>query len=223
MIMVLKKRLFPAFLFLVFLGMNSCKKNSVAIHNVVTYDTVRIGNQTWMKYNLNVTTYRNGDAIPDVLEPELWQILTTGAYCDYNNIADTGKIYGHLYNWYAVNDSRNLAPEGWHVASDSEWTVLTSYPGVNLKERGTQHWYPPNTGANDNNGFTALPGGSRNFDGPFPVDSLTGIGYDGSWWTSTSVDSANAYYRGMRYNVTDAFRGTANKNYAFSVRCVKDK
>ena len=130
------------------------------------YNTVTIGTQVWMVENLKTTKYRNGDAIPNVTGNASWVALSTGAYCWYNNDAATYKAtYGALYNWYAVGDSRNIAPSGWHVATDSEWTTLSTFlggesiAGDKLKEIGTSHWLSPNTGATNSNGFTAFPGG----------------------------------------------------------------
>jgi uncharacterized protein (TIGR02145 family) len=129
------------------------------------YHTVTIGTQVWMVENLKTTKYRNGDPIPNVTG-NAWAALTTGAYCWYNNDAATYKAtYGALYNWYAVADSRNIAPTGWHVPTDAEWTTLTTFlggesvAGGKLKETGTNHWTSPNTGATNETGFTALPGG----------------------------------------------------------------
>src|SRR6478736_2666159 len=112
----------------------SCKKESNSIQSPVSTDVsssetdkipqVTIGTQIWMTKNLNVRNYRNGDPIPRVDGPSQWSNLTTGAFCWYNNDTDTGYIYGRLYNWYAVIDPRGLAPVGWHIPSDSEWTTL---------------------------------------------------------------------------------------------------
>ena len=186
------------------------------------YHTVTIGNQTWMAENLMTTKYRNGDAIATVAGS--WATLVTGAYSWYNNDPANKTIYGGFYNWYAVSDSRNIAPAGWHVPTDAEWTTLTTYlggesvAGGKLKETGTSHWFSPNTGATNSAGFTALPGGLRDyFDGTF-----NNVGYLGNWWSSTTYDAANAWYRNLHYYIANAGRYTYDRHNGFSVRCVRD-
>src|SRR5436190_23369500 len=137
------------------------------------YESVTICDQVWMIKNLDVSTYRNGDPIPEVTDPSQWAGLTTGAWCYYENNSANGTIYGKLYNWYAVNDPRGLAPLGWHVPSDEELTTLTSclggvfVAGGTMKETGTTHWLAPNTEATNSSGWTGLPGGYRNEFGSF--------------------------------------------------------
>src|ERR1035437_4904310 len=132
----------------------------------VSIPSVTICTQSWMLKNLDVSTYRNGDLIPEVTDGSAWSALTAGAWCWYNNDSATNaSTYGKLYNWYAVNDPRGLAPTGWHVPSDAEWTTLSTCLGGNavaggaMKETGTTHWTSPNTGATNSSGFTGLPGG----------------------------------------------------------------
>ena len=150
------------------------------------YYAVIIGSQCWMAENLKTTKYRNGDAIPNVTDNTTWSALITGALCNYNNDANNMTTYGRLYNWYAVSDSRNIAPVGWHVPTDVELTTLTDYlgglsiAGNKLKEPGTTHWASPNTGAVNETGFTALPGGYRVSSGSF-----SNLGNNGYWWSST--------------------------------------
>lgn len=113
---------------------NSCTKEDKKVETVTDFDgniyhVVTIGTQDWLIENLKVTHYRTGDAIPNVTGNTQWGNLTTGAYCDYDNSVGNGTTYGRLYNWFAVNDSRKIAPTGWHVSSDAEWTVLTTYLG----------------------------------------------------------------------------------------------
>src|SRR5205085_6409714 len=134
---------------------------------------------------LSVSTYLNGDTIPSITDPTIWASLTTGAYCYYNNDSTTyAATYGKLYNWYAVNDPRGLAPLGWHIPSDAEWTTLenclggSSVAGGAMKETGITYWLSPNTSATNSSGFTGLPGGYRNpSDGSFYLISSNGI-----WW-----------------------------------------
>jgi uncharacterized protein (TIGR02145 family) len=186
------------------------------------YNTVTIGTQVWMKENLKVTKYRNGDSIPNVTWGQ-WQALTTGAWCYYNNDISNNATYGKLYNWYTVTDSRNICPAGWHIPTDAEWTILTDYlggesvAGGKMKEAGTTHWLSPNTAADNSSGFTGLPGGFR-------IDYTTFMNNGGSgyWWSSTETSTINVWYRSL-----DRYNGATNKSYyykyfGFSVRCVKD-
>lgn len=187
------------------------------------YTTVTIGTQVWMVENLKTTKYRNGTAIPNVIDSALWGNDTTGAYCNYNNDANNSTTYGRLYNWFAVNNSNNLAPAGWHVPSDAEWDTLTTYlggadsAGGKLKEAGLTHWQNPNTDATNETGFTALPGGYRGFNGAF-----IGVGSIGYWWSSTEYGATSAWYRSMYFYFADVSRSYYNKEYGFSVRCVRD-
>jgi uncharacterized protein (TIGR02145 family) len=129
---------------------------------------------------------------------------------------------GRLYNWFAVTDNRNIAPVGWHVATDAEWDTLTTYLGGNaggkMKENGTSHWNSPNTGATNSSGLTALPGGRREYtDGSFINN-----GYNGFWWTSSAYNPDYSWYRFLNYNDAEVIRANFHKQYGFSVRCVKD-
>jgi len=198
------------------------------------YQTVTIGTQLWMAENLKVIHYRNGDAIPNVTDATEWEILSTGAYCNYNNNSSNADTYGQLYNWYAVNDSRNIAPEGWHVPSDAEWKELEMYLGMSqseadaeglrgtdeggkLKETGTTHWISPNTGATNESGFSALPGGYRNHDGYFSI-----VGSYAYFWSSTEYLSYFAWSRLLYYYYSVVNRISNDKECGFSVRCLRD-
>jgi uncharacterized protein (TIGR02145 family) len=186
---------------------------------------VTIGTQTWTACNLNVPTYRDGTVIPKVTDPAIWSGLTTGAWCYYSGSTTTGNTYGMLYNWYAVNNTANggLAPLGYHIPTDAEWTTLTTFLGGEsvsggiLKETGTILWNTPNTGAVNTYGFTALPGGNRSISGVF-----TDIRNGGYWWTSSEFDSLNAL--GVRLNYDDVSLNQYDypKCIGFSVRCVMD-
>ncbi|MDD4990728.1 MAG: fibrobacter succinogenes major paralogous domain-containing protein [Paludibacter sp.] len=190
------------------------------------YHTVKIGTQVWMVENLKTTHYRDGSSIANVTDNTAWASLSTGAWCDYSNSAANGTKYGHLYNGYAVIDVRNIAPVGWHVPTDAEWTTLTTYlggeavAGGKLKETGTLNWISPNTGATNEAGFSALPGGGRSSDGPF--DYFGGLG--GYWWSSTQVGKNCAWYRGMGYIESRIYRANYGFGFGngFSVRCVRD-
>lgn len=190
----------------------------------VVNNEVQIGTQIWMTKNLNVSRYRNGAIIPQVTDPTEWANLTTGAWCyDYNDTS-IGGVYGKLYNWYAVNDPRGLAPNGWHIPSDDEWATLTTYlgglsvAGGELKESGISHWRSPNAGATNNSGFTAIPGGYRDGDGTFHL-----AGANGYWWTSSESSATNGINRRILYDSGFAYRSILyGKGNAFSIRCVKD-
>jgi uncharacterized protein (TIGR02145 family) len=188
------------------------------------YNTVIIGDQVWMVENLKTTTYRNGDPIPNVTINSQWDTLTTGAFCYYNNEINNAHTYGNLYNWHAVDDSRNIAPDGWHVATDSEWFALVTYwadltnaPYVAkiLKEEGRDHWEKCQNPGSNESGFTALPGGCLGQNG---FGSLT---YKGFWWASTEYYPHYPYYWSMRCSWT-VDRNNDEKTTGFSVRCVKD-
>ena len=201
---------------------NSGVWSSVAVPT--HYPSVTICSQKWMDKNLDVTTYRNGDTIAYVTNSTAWAALTTGAWCYYNNDPSTNATYGKLYNWYAVNDSRGLAPAGWHVPSDAEWTTIetclggSSVAGGAMKVTGTTTWTSPNTGATNSSGFAGLPGGYRYYyDGSF-----NDVGYYGYWWSSTEYNTTNAWYRYLYYNNGSIFRNLTDKRNGFSVRCLRD-
>jgi uncharacterized protein (TIGR02145 family) len=184
------------------------------------YKTVTIGSQIWMAENLRATKYRNGNDIANVINNFTWASLSTGAWCDYSNFDSR---YGHLYNWYAVSDSRNIAPIGWHIPTDAEWTTLTTYlggesvAGGKLKCVGYSDWGSPNTGATNETGFNALPGGLRGYDGTF-----SNLGFYGNWW-SASMNGINVWYRNMDYYKNYVYRNSIYMNTGFSVRCIRNK
>ncbi len=191
------------------------------------YQTVKIGDQWWMAENLRVTRYRNGDSIRNVIGNIEWSHVTTGAWSYYSNNSTNDETYGKLYNWYAVDDDRDLCPEGWHVPSDEEWTTLENILGDNVggKLKSTRiepdphpRWRYPNIGSTNESGFSGLPGGYRyNTDGNF--DYIGSIGY---WWSSTQSNPANAWFRNLHYNDGYIFRGDINKRIGFSVRCLSE-
>ncbi|MBU1632969.1 hypothetical protein KJ762_00470 [bacterium] len=187
------------------------------------YRIIQIGNQCWTAENLKVTHYRNGDVIPNVSDNTEWENLTTGAYCNYDNDTSNVATYGRLYNWYTVNDSRNIAPEGWHVPTDAEWQTLVDYlggdaiAGGEMKETGTTHWHSPNTGATNESGFAALPGGFPYHDGTFH-----GMGTNATFWSSIEYGRYTAWSRDLFYDYSNVGRGYDGKQGGFSVRCVRD-
>ncbi|MES2772932.1 MAG: fibrobacter succinogenes major paralogous domain-containing protein [Bacteroidota bacterium] len=190
----------------------------------VTIPMTTICCQQWMAKNLDVSTYRNGDPIPLVTDMTAWGELTTGAYCYYNNDSATyAALYGKLYNGFAVRDPRGLAPEGWHVPTDFEWTNLenclggTTVAGGPLKEMFTNPWTTPNTGATNTTGFTGLPGGTRSSSGTF-----SSVGTNGYWWSSSASSGTGAWYRSLSYNTAATGKGGVLYRNGYSVRCVRD-
>lgn len=187
------------------------------------FPTVTIGTQKWAQKNLDVSKYRNGDIIPEVTDPTAWAGLSTGAWCYYQNDSANGIIYGRLYNWYAVTDPRGLASQGWHVATDTDWTTLTNYlggdavAGGKMKETGTTHWISPNNAADNSKGFTGIPGGYYKESGGF-----YDIGISSYWWSSTENNPTTAWNRSLNNSDGIAYKSFSNKNAGFSVRCVKD-
>jgi len=184
------------------------------------YDTVYIGSQVWMKQNLKVGRYKNGVTIPNV-NSNFWGGLNIGARCYYNNDSATYSFtYGALYNWNAVNTD-NLCPIGWHVPSDIEWTILTTYLGGDIiaggKLKATTLWNSPNTGATNETGFTALPSG-YNYDG----GTFGHFGLFGCWWSSTEYDSTLAWKRYLNFSSSNVYRSIGYKIDGFSVRCLRD-
>ena len=213
---------------------HSCKKDVynppyMTDHDGNAYTSVTIGTQVWMVENLKTTKYNDGSAIPLVTDEAAWAEFSTPGYCWYGNDAATYKAtYGALYNWYVVdsasNGGKNVCPSGWHVPSDAEWTTLTTYlggdsvAGGKLKETGNAHWTYPNTGATNEAGFTALPGGRRNDDGSF--DFIKGYGY---WWSSTEYSPMYAYVRDLIYNSSFVPNfGDFKKYHGLSIRCLRD-
>ena len=189
-----------------------------------TYPTIiSTCGQTWTGKNLNVSKYRNGDAIPQVTDPSQWVNLTTGAWCYYNNDPNNGAIYGKLYNWYAVNDPRGLAPQGWHVPTETEWTSLINYlggasvAGGKMKSTDITLWGPPNIGTNSS-GFSALPGGLRDVGGNFWGG---GDGGFSTMWSSTSL-TVSTSRNFFIWSSDDIFSFDGDIKRGKTVRLVKD-
>ena len=187
------------------------------------YQTVTIGSQVWMADNLATTRFNDGTSIPQVKNDTAWGSLLTPAYCWYFNDGVTYKYsYGALYNWYAVNTGK-LAPAGWHVPTDDEWTILFTYMGGDSIAGGKMKsmsslWHTPNTGATNSSGFSAAPGGYRNsYDGSFYLYTMFGV-----WWSSTEIyDNASSYHT-LGYNSTKVTHGMNMQSTGYSVRCVKN-
>ncbi len=197
--------------------------------NVYASITTSCG-QTWTTKNLTVSRYRNGDIIPQVTGPGQWMNLTTGAWCYYNNDPATEPIYGRLYNWYAVNDTRGLTPAGWHVPTDAEWNKLTICIDANADTsqccnnvagtamKSTSGWTNNGNGTNSS-GFSGLPGGYRANNGTF-----TSLENDGCWWSTSEYDAASALLRSLSYINSFVWSGFGFtfKTYGYSVRIVRD-
>ena len=192
---------------------------------------VTIGNQVWTTKNLNVSTYRDGTPIPKVENGSTWSSLTTGAYCYYNNDSATyAAVYGKLYNWYAVagiydassfSDSslrKNLAPAGYKIPTDGDWTTLELTLGANAgtQMKTTSGWNNGGNGTNSS-GFAGLPGGSRNGGGTF-----NGIGDVGNWWSSSEASTTGAWARYLYYPNSMVASYDASEANGFSVRCLRD-
>ncbi len=205
--------------------------------------SVTIGGLDWTGANLNVSTYSTGATIPQVTDSTTWYSLNTGAWCYPNNDPVLGTIYGKLYNWYAVNDPRGLAPNGWHIPSDQEWKSLsialgmppaiadlpdppnTTYgyyygtdEGGKMKEVGTSLWRYSNTGATNSSGFTALPASHRG-NGTYDFGAVSS---GAMWWSSTEVPPYRAWSRGVAFNVSTTARVAISMKAGLSVRCVQD-
>jgi len=195
----------------------SCSRN-------VNPEPVKIGSQTWAAKNLDVSSFRNGDAIPEAKTNEDWvKAANTGspAWCYYGNNPENGNKYGKLYNWFAVADSRGLAPAGWHVPSDTEMVQMVSFLGgekvAAIKLKSTEGWEDIGNGLNTS-GFSGLPGGWRSSEGEFK-----GKANNGSWWSTTPCSVNNAWYISLEYmNNVVSRRSDAGKENGVSVRCIKD-
>jgi uncharacterized protein (TIGR02145 family) len=196
------------------------------------YESVRIGNQEWMTRNLDVDRFRNGDLIPHIESKEEWKNAGENghpAWCYYDNDLENGKKYGKLYNWFAVNDPRGLAPKGWHIPSKEEWDILEYFLGWkkkslnNLKSvEGWEAWIDEDgeiqNGNGDNlSGFNVLPGGYRDKNGNF-----YSIRFTAYFWNYTVHDyGKEAWFRSLNYNHGAVFRNYDGDDGA-SVRCLRD-
>ncbi len=199
----------------------------VQLSPVLSQD-VKIGTQVWMSKNLDVSTFRNGEVIPEVNSKEEWEKAGENkqpAWCYYENDEKNGKAYGKLYNWYAVNDSRGLAPNGYHIPSDEEWSLLTNSLGGESKAgdkmKSKAGWQQKNGKKSGNgtnsSGFNSLPGGYRSSFGTF-----NGIGKISNWWSSTKTNSIYTWYRQLDCTSAYFYRFDASKVGGFSVRCLRD-
>lgn len=187
------------------------------------YKTVLIGIQNWMAENLKTLKYSDGSYIPNITDNTSWATITYGAYCWYNNDISNMNIYGALYNWYAVNTGK-LCPTGWHVPSDSEWSILeNTLGGKNIaggSMKAIYEWNYPNTGASNSSGFSGLPAGYRSGDGTF-----YGIRNRCFWWSSSEEKQSStnsSWYRHLHYISENLSREYDYKVDGLSIRCIKD-
>jgi len=214
-----------------------CLENKLADQDGNVYNIIIIGDQIWMAENLKVAHYRNGDPIPNVTSPDEWKGLSTGARCVYDNEERHADTYGYLYNWHAVTDSRNIAPEGWHVPNDKDWWQLDMHLGISrldmilgasnwigedeggkMKETGTMHWNSPNTGATNESGLSARPGGMRGNNGHYEY-----IGTGAFFWSASMTGFDFPWYHMLSSTSSWIYRHYHHKNCGFSVRCVRDE
>jgi uncharacterized protein (TIGR02145 family) len=240
------KRIFTFIMLSVLIGLSAIAQETTPVVGTLidndghTYNYRKIGTQVWMTENLRTSKYRNGERISNLTLAADWSAATLGAWCYYNNDATLGRKYGKLYNWYAVADNRNIAPVGWHVATDEEWTTLENYliaSGYNYDGStsgnycakslaATINWATDSgTGTigndltkNNSSGFSALPGGNRSgVSGTF-----FSVGNYGYWWSSTEDHTYFAWYRSMHCDYSIVDRGNISKQVGYSVRCVRD-
>lgn len=212
------------FLCISLLLITSCEKENDVVKDVDgnEYNTVTIGTQTWLIENLKTTKYRNGDPIQHITDYQTWINATTGSYSMYSEDPQITNTHGLYYNGYAVDDPRNIAPTGWHVATKAEWETLINFlggvdvAGGKLKEAGTAHWQAPNAGATNETGFSALPSGKTNGG----VQSA-GMGIESFFWSSEQ-GSTKGYHFGQEYASSRVINGEAQKFASLSVRCIKD-
>jgi uncharacterized protein (TIGR02145 family) len=207
---------------IVFIKLDGCDEQNL--------ESVKIGNQIWTTKNLNVSTFRNGDPIPEARTIDEW--IKAGenqlpVFCFMDNFSENGKKYGKLYNWYAVNDPRGLAPKGWKIPDNSEWIQLFDYlggkssAGQSLKSK--EGWMYNGNGTNES-GFNGLPGGERYYEGNFH-----NVGDFSFWWAANSIDSNHAYIVGLLAGSNEVIAGITsqmileNKSNGLYVRCIKNE
>jgi uncharacterized protein (TIGR02145 family) len=219
---------------------------SIFLFSISYSQTITIGNQVWMNKNLDVSSFRNGDPIPEAKTDEEWVRAgreSRPSWCYYNNVPANGDKYGKIYNWYAVSDPRGLAPKGYHIPSDVEWTVLTDYLGgteVAGKKIKSVNGWSNNGNGNDSSGFSAIPAGSRWAMGPFPST----MGCNAAWWTCSEtaltdeqpigIKPYGAWIRALLCgdvqlyvssecaHADNVFRETYFKEVGLGVRCIRD-
>jgi len=215
-------------LMLAIIVFSGCEKKEDKVTDIDgnVYRTINIGTQTWMVENLKTTRYRNGDPIPNVTDLKQWENITTGAYAWYENDNSNKDPHGALYNWFAVNDNRHIAPEGWHIPTTDDCIELINYlggkdlAGGKLKETGYIYWDSPNTGATNETGFTAL--GSGYASGYMGGGHFSLIKIWFGFWSSTEYNNIAADRLSLDYSNSRANLDQGFKINGMSVRCIKD-
>lgn len=210
-------------------GNNNSNKSAKGKQTSDSIIEVKIGAQVWMSKNLDVEKFRNGDPIPEVKTDDEWEAAGKNgqpACCYYENDPANGEKYGRLYNWYAVNDPRGLAPVDYHIPTDAEWTILTTNLGGPVmavgKMRSTSGWERDDGEGSNSSGFSGLPGGIRNYNGKFARR-----GFSGYWWSISEGNRGDAWVRCLslwdkRGKRRLPLRFFAPKKQGYSVRCIKD-
>jgi uncharacterized protein (TIGR02145 family) len=188
-----------------------------------THKSIKINKSVWLIENLNTSTYRNGDSIPEAKTEREWKKCKEeqrGCWCYYQNDPENGYKFGKLYNWYAVNDPRGLAPKGWHIPTEAEWEGLINHLGGKMeagsKLKSDNDW-PANCNASNSSGFFGLPAGFRTSGGVFMSVNDYAL-----WWTSSNYKDNMAWYVYLYCGLDFAVKNFYNKCDGFSVRCVKD-
>lgn len=228
------RQIFIAYLMLFVISTYSCKTNSsTVISNTVrdvdgnVYDIVTIGKQRWLKQNLRASHYRDGSLISEIEDSSRWANIFNAnsklpAWCYYNGESENNLPYGKLYNWWAIADSRQLCPMGWHIFSDSELSQLSDYlggdsiSGEHLKA-DTLWWDHKHFSADNSSAFTGLPAGGRD-----PNGTYFNINYNGYFWTATQSNNTDAENCYLTYLYPYILYNKTNKSYGFSVRCIED-
>ena len=201
-----------------------------------TYGTIKIGNQWWMAENLKVTHFSTGEKIQEITDREVWANTSLPAFCHFNN---TPSANGLLYNFHVISSENEIAPFGWHVATDEDWKILEEYAGMAVDDRDKTNWrgtvegdqlkeestattgwffYDNSVWGNNTTGFSATGGSCRVYTGEWGIPVLR---YSGYWWTDTSKNGYG-WFRSLDYKKSGIFRFTAHPNYGFSIRCVKN-
>ncbi len=184
-------------------------------------DSIHIGNQVWMTSNLDVTSFRNGEPIPQVQDLRQWVLQDTAAMCNYEGVPCYCQRFGYLYNWHAVNDLRGLAPKGWRIPDEEDWKILIDFLGgdysavSSLKEKGNGSARSDYSGSNSR--FSALPGGIRSMHGDFRFFDTQAC-----FWSRSLHDRRFAKILGLNYSANNVHFGSAPFRSALSVRCIKE-
>jgi uncharacterized protein (TIGR02145 family) len=188
------------------------------------YNSIILGSQEWMAENLKVRHYRNGDSISFITDNSTWGSTTSGAYCYHNNDLMNDSIYGKLYNYYAIEDVRKIAPVGWHIPTLEEWFTLLNYlggkgvAGGKMKEKGLEHWTTPNIDADNNSFFSALPNGARS-----KYTGFINLHNGAVWWTTTDYYPNQFIYTINIFNTSaESYILSEIYNTGIGVRCIKD-